>query len=253
MARKFTAQDEDQMVEAYQSGCSLVEIASSLGCSVGTVHTTLMRRGVPRRKAGVRPLFSPEQEVTLVGSYQAGTPMGVLAASMGCSTTKVFDTLRKHGVQSRPPQAPPVAPSPVLRCTCCQLEKERSQFPSKGRQCIQCSKEKARERYSRDASYRERMKEAERLRRLVHPERGRSGWTKVAFEEAWAAQKGCCAICKGEMQKSGKHPNSVNADHDHATGRPRALLCPPCNKGLGNFRDTPAFLLAAVEYLKLYV
>lgn len=228
------------------------EIAASWGCSVGTVQLTLIRRGVPRRKVGTPRLLSMEQEKELAWEYQRGTPMETLAASFGCSVTLVFTTLRRQGVVSREPFSTPSAPSPMLKCSCCELEKSRSEFPSKGRQCTPCLKQKARERYSRDASYRERMKAAESQRRLAHPERGRTKWTKAAFEAAWATQKGCCAICKVEMQKHGRHPNSVNADHDHVTGHPRALLCPPCNKGLGNFRDSPAFLLAAVEYLKLH-
>ena len=42
----------------------------------------------------------------------------------------------------------------------------------------------------------------------------------------------------------------LNADHDHQTHRLRGLLCHNCNKGLGNFKDSPARLMRAIKYLQ---
>jgi hypothetical protein len=52
---------------------------------------------------------------------------------------------------------------------------------------------------------------------------------------------GVCAICK--------EPGSC-VDHDHATGSARGCLCRNCNLGVGNFRDNPARLRAAADYLE---
>lgn len=60
-----------------------------------------------------------------------------------------------------------------------------------------------------------------------------------------AAQGGCCACC-GEPP-AGKRRLFV--DHDHVTGRVRALLCHHCNAGIGCFREDPARLKLAIEYI----
>lgn len=51
-----------------------------------------------------------------------------------------------------------------------------------------------------------------------------------------------CAICERTEQLVG--------DHDHATGKPRGILCRTCNLALGNMRDKPELLRAAAAYLE---
>jgi hypothetical protein len=55
-------------------------------------------------------------------------------------------------------------------------------------------------------------------------------------------QNGMCAICQTAP--------AAHVDHDHETGAVRALLCFNCNGGLGQFRDDPAVLRAAADYVE---
>lgn len=71
-----------------------------------------------------------------------------------------------------------------------------------------------------------------------------AGW----FTETEKAQEGKCAICQGPPQ--GGRGDYLVIDHDHVTGKVRSLLCGLCNIGLGVFRDNPAFIRAAANYIE---
>lgn len=61
-------------------------------------------------------------------------------------------------------------------------------------------------------------------------------------------QQGRCAICgtpEGDTPKGRLH-----VDHDHKTNVVRGLLCSLCNTGIGQFKEDPSRMLAAIEYLK---
>lgn len=64
------------------------------------------------------------------------------------------------------------------------------------------------------------------------------------YERMLDQQNGCCAICG---IKQGHH---LHVDHDHATGRVRALLCRGCNNGLGMFRDSIENMGRAIIYVR---
>jgi hypothetical protein len=56
------------------------------------------------------------------------------------------------------------------------------------------------------------------------------------------AQGGLCAVCRTAP--------AAHVDHDHVTGRVRALLCFNCNGGLGQFKDDPEVMRAAAVYVE---
>ena len=67
------------------------------------------------------------------------------------------------------------------------------------------------------------------------------------YDRTLAEQQGLCAICKKPCP-SGRR---LAVDHVHdETQRVRGLLCCKCNRGIGNFNDTPEFLDAAAAYLR---
>lgn len=75
----------------------------------------------------------------------------------------------------------------------------------------------------------------------------RFGLTLAQYEDMRAAQNCRCAICRAH-KPGGK--GDWHVDHDHRTKRVRGLLCQNCNIGLGNFKDSPARLNAAINYLR---
>lgn len=92
---------------------------------------------------------------------------------------------------------------------------------------------------------------AERIKRAEHPELFRdrhlrkkyAGLSLADVEAMKIKQEGLCAICEEALD--------LVVDHDHNDPKEavRGLLCNPCNRGLGFFRDSPARLQAAIAYL----
>ena len=61
-------------------------------------------------------------------------------------------------------------------------------------------------------------------------------------------QQGVCAICESTQNLE----KPLHVDHDHLAGTVRGMLCNACNTGLGLFRDNPALLQAAIDYLEAH-
>lgn len=129
-------------------------------------------------------------------------------------------------------------------CTNCKITSELGNFKNNKRAkdgkdswCKKCSSQL---RNKNLAAYRK----TERVREL----RKKYNMSLEDYESMKQAQNECCKIC-------GEHESNVRqkrlfVDHDHTTGKVRALLCDKCNKGLGHFCDSAKNLENAVEYLK---
>lgn len=79
----------------------------------------------------------------------------------------------------------------------------------------------------------------------------RFGLTIEDYDRMLAEQNGVCMLCGRPPKPEGiKAESKLHADHDHATGQHRDLLCSNCNKGLGCFGENPALLRAAADYIE---
>ena len=78
----------------------------------------------------------------------------------------------------------------------------------------------------------------------------RYGLTPEEFDAKLEAQGGMCAVCGKPPKPDGiRAASQLHQDHDHLTGLNRDLLCSTCNYGLGQFKDDPALLRAAADYI----
>jgi hypothetical protein len=79
--------------------------------------------------------------------------------------------------------------------------------------------------------------------------------TMEQFTKMISDQDSKCAICNVDLviaNPSKDKVNTMHIDHDHNTGKIRALLCKGCNVGLGFFKDNQERLQKAAEYLNKY-
>ena len=98
------------------------------------------------------------------------------------------------------------------------------------------------------AALSERDREAyRRYRRAAHLDK-KFDLTVEQYEAMVVAQEGRCALCP----KPDRPDKRLAVDHDHKTGRVRALLCDCCNRALGLLDDSPVRLRAAANYLEAH-
>lgn len=131
--------------------------------------------------------------------------------------------------------------------------------PSSGRKrCKTCRRRDYRRRKTtegynatqrlRGMEFRVNNREKQRVYMRRHILKKRYGMTIEDYERMLEEQGGCCAICGTD--DPGVDTWSFCVDHDHITGKVRALLCRRCNTGLGQFRDDIQVLRAALRYLE---
>lgn len=59
-----------------------------------------------------------------------------------------------------------------------------------------------------------------------------------------------CKLIDHKCEICGAFSRTLHIDHDHSTNTFRGALCGHCNRGLGMYRDNPARLRKAAEYLE---
>jgi len=76
------------------------------------------------------------------------------------------------------------------------------------------------------------------------------GITVDQYQEFRKKQNDLCAICKSPEGYWKANGSKLVVDHCHKTGKVRGLLCPSCNRGLGQFEDNAERLNSAMIYIK---
>lgn len=160
-----------------------------------------------------------------------------------------------------------VAISDLQQCKVCNIKKPFSNFgPSKRHKtgylttCRECFNSKLRKLYKENyLQHRDKKLSATNEWRKRNPESERNkhykrkfGITIEQYNELWENQKGLCAIClKPEKihSKGGSKPMWLSVDHDHTTGKVRALLCFKCNTTLSYFERNEKSIESIIEYL----
>ena len=120
-------------------------------------------------------------------------------------------------------------------CSKCKENKPLEAFGSHHSWCLECKREDAKARRSRDP-----------LGAFFVFVKSKYGISKQEYEVLLASQDDKCAICGGCCAEKGK----LSLDHDHKTGKVRGFLCQGCNHGIGKFRDDPMRLRKAADYLE---
>lgn len=129
-------------------------------------------------------------------------------------------------------------------CPNCKNSFPKTDYPGKKKKsgwCKKCCAQRSKEYYAKN---KEKCK-------AMHKKWAIENKEKVAFHKAKSAYgislieynslKRICVIC-GNL-------NNLKIDHSHQSGRIRGMLCDSCNKGLGFFKDNPALLDRASNYV----
>ena len=134
-----------------------------------------------------------------------------------------------------------------LRASCkgCRIQEGHDYFAG-------LPEEEKKKRLERTAQWRRNNPEAYRAACIKSSRKQKYGIDEPTYREMLEQQGHRCAICGREetARTNGRDVDHLSVDHDHATGAIRELLCSGCNKGLGCFRENPAILEAAAEYLR---
>lgn len=73
------------------------------------------------------------------------------------------------------------------------------------------------------------------------------GITLEDYDRMLLEQQGCCKVCGIHVDDYYRH---LAVDHDHTTGKVRALLCDPCNVALGMLKEDTDIMKKLIKYVE---
>ena len=136
--------------------------------------------------------------------------------------------------------------NPTKACLGCGVQVLRADFYSKSSRCKTCHKAYTKQ-YSIDHPEMVRATKNKHARKYVL--KGKYNLTPELWQAMFDGQNGCCACC-------GRHQSVLSrtlvVDHDHATGKVRALLCAHCNSALGYIKEDANVLQGLAKYIENY-
>jgi hypothetical protein len=161
-----------------------------------------------------------------------------------CKEEKPLEEFHKH---------PKTADGHKSKCRVCTNAYGKSYYESNKEKWVDKEREmreadpEALKKKNRDAAMRWRS-DPENIRRkkMAYIEK-RYGIAYEQYEAMEVEQSGLCKICR--RPPNGRY-NRLHVDHDHVTGRVRALICFSCNVGLGSFEDRVDWMRSAASYVE---
>ena len=112
--RALNEAQERQVIELYQSGTSMSDIGSQMGCGATTIHTILSRYSIERRPKLGRPSpISQAERDGMVEAYLSGSSAAKAAAVFGYTETACYNALEDKGISRR--ELTKLSPEQLLR------------------------------------------------------------------------------------------------------------------------------------------
>ena len=96
---------EWKIIEDYEAGGSMIEVATGNKVSPATVFNVLKRNNVKRRPRGGTKKEFGEREFLMVSKYKAGRTIASIAKQFETSPLMVSTILKKNGIEIRPTNA----------------------------------------------------------------------------------------------------------------------------------------------------
>lgn len=149
----------------------------------------------------------------------------------------------------RKPNAPVVIPL-FRTCTKCGIEKRITEF--RARPGARMNQYRSTCKRCEHRFINQRMKARRQLghETFHYALKSKYGVNLTEYNRLMVAQRGICAIChRPETRTWRGQTKRLAVDHDHVTGKHRALLCDACNTILARCGDDPSILIAAIDYL----
>lgn len=98
--RRLTPTERVALVQAYQAGATMIELAAQFGIHEHTVSKCLHDLAVPLRRLGL----NPNDIADATRLYQEGWSLARVGEKFDCDPSTIRNQLRAHGVQIRPGQ-----------------------------------------------------------------------------------------------------------------------------------------------------